>query len=60
MIDFLKAMDNKAWKAILKGWKYHVVKIIDKDGKEIETDTIKPEEEWNKMMIKKPLEIPRI
>ena len=60
MIDFLKSMDNKALKAVLKGWKHHIVKVIDKDGKEIETETIKPKEDWDEMIIRKPLEIPRL
>ena len=47
MIDFLKVMDNKAWKVVLKGMKHHVVKDIDKDGKETGTEIMKPEEEWD-------------
>ena len=30
MVAFLKSMDNKAWKAVLKGWDHPVNK--DKDG----------------------------
>ena len=42
MVAFLKSMDSKTWKAIIKGWEHPVVK--DKDGKE----TLKPEENWTK------------
>jgi len=30
MVAFLKSMDNKTWKAIIKGWDHPVV--MDKDG----------------------------
>ena len=39
--SFLKYMDRKAWKVVLKGREYPVVK--DKDGKE----SIKPEKDWD-------------
>ena len=32
MVAFLKSMDTKAWKVVLKGWEHPVVK--DKDDKE--------------------------
>lgn len=44
MVIFLKSMDNKTWKAIIKGWEHPV--LMDKDGKA--TTTVKPEEEWSK------------
>ncbi|XP_057452420.1 uncharacterized protein LOC130744244 [Lotus japonicus] len=44
MVAFLKSIDNKTWKAIVKGWK-HPVKA-DKEG--TSTTELKPEEEWNK------------
>ena len=44
MVAFLKSMDNKTWKAIIKSWEHPVV--MDKDG--TVTTTLKPEEEWSK------------
>lgn len=44
MVAFLKSMDNKTWKAVIKGWEHHVVK--DKDAKD--TTDLKPEEDWFK------------
>ncbi|CAJ2636000.1 unnamed protein product [Trifolium pratense] len=44
MIAFLKSMDSKTWKAVLKGWDPPVV--IDKDGKP--TLELKAEEDWSK------------
>jgi len=44
MISFLKSIDNKTWKAVLKGWEHPRVK--DKDGND--TSDLKPEEEWTK------------
>jgi hypothetical protein len=41
MVAFLKSMDNKAWKAIIKGWTHPVVTA--KDG----TTSQKPEAEWS-------------
>nr|ABN06157.1 hypothetical protein MtrDRAFT_AC151520g49v2 [Medicago truncatula] len=39
---FLKSIDNKIWKAVLKGWEHHVA--LYKDGNK--TTVLKPEEEW--------------
>ncbi|PNX68419.1 gag-protease polyprotein, partial [Trifolium pratense] len=44
MMAFLKSMDSKTWKAVLKGWDPPV--IVDKEGKS--TLELKPEEEWSK------------
>jgi hypothetical protein len=44
MIAFLKSIDSKTWKAILKAWKHLVV--LDKDGNK--TADLKLEEEWSK------------
>ncbi|CAJ2670392.1 unnamed protein product [Trifolium pratense] len=44
MIAFLKSMDSKTWKAVLKGWDPPVV--MDKDGKP--TLELKAEEDWSK------------
>jgi len=44
MSVFLKSVDSKTWKAVLKGWEHHVV--LDKDGNK--TADLKPEEEWSK------------
>jgi len=30
MSAYLKSIDNKTWKAMLKGWEHHIV--LDKDG----------------------------
>jgi hypothetical protein len=38
MIAFLKSMDNKSWKAVVKGWTLPI--ISDEDG----NTSIKPEE----------------
>jgi hypothetical protein len=43
MATFLKSIDSKTWKAILKGWEPPVV--LDKDGNK--TVVLKPEEEWS-------------
>jgi len=43
MSDYLKSIDNKTWKAVLKGWEHLVV--LDKDGNK--TEVLKPEEEWS-------------
>ncbi|MCI64664.1 gag-pol polyprotein [Trifolium medium] len=32
MVAFLKSMDNKTWKEVIKGWEHPVLK--DKDGKD--------------------------
>ena len=47
MVAFLKSMDNKTWKAIIKGWQHPVV--VDTEGKS--TSTLKPEENWSKKRI---------
>ncbi|XP_050896014.1 uncharacterized protein LOC127102712 [Lathyrus oleraceus] len=44
MVAFLKYMENKTWKAIIRGWKHPVVN--GKDGKA--TTKLKPEEGWSK------------
>ncbi|PNX88617.1 gag-protease polyprotein [Trifolium pratense] len=44
MMTFLKSMDSKTWKAVLKGWDPPV--IVDKEGKS--TLELKPEEDWSK------------
>ncbi|KAK2427728.1 gag-protease polyprotein [Trifolium repens] len=41
---FLKSIDSKTWKAVLKGWEPPVV--LHKDGNK--TVVLKPEEEWSK------------
>jgi len=42
MSAYLKSIDSKTWKAVLKGWEHPVV--LDKDGHK--TEVLKPEEEW--------------
>ena len=44
MVAFLKSMDSKTWKSVIKGWEHP--KKMDKDGKI--TTELKPEEEWSK------------
>jgi len=44
MSAFLKSIDSRTWKAVLKSWKHPVV--LDKDGNK--TADLKPEEEWSK------------
>jgi len=44
MLAFLKSIDNRTWKAVLKCWDHPLVK--DNDGKD--TTELKPEEEWSK------------
>ncbi|MCI49079.1 gag-protease polyprotein [Trifolium medium] len=44
MTAFLKSIDNKTWKAVLKGWNHPV--IVDKVGKS--TLELKPKEDWSK------------
>ncbi|PNX92149.1 gag-protease polyprotein, partial [Trifolium pratense] len=44
MMGFLKSMDSKTWKAVLKGWEPPVV--IDKEGKP--TSELKEVENWSK------------
>jgi len=43
MSAYLKSIDSKTWKAVLKGWEHPVV--LDKDGNK--TEVLKPEEEWS-------------
>lgn len=43
MVDFIKSMDNKAWKSVVKGWDPSMTR--DKDG-EI-TYMLKAEEDWD-------------
>ena len=42
MSAYLKSIDSKTWKAVLKGWEHPVV--LDKDGNK--TTVLKPEDEW--------------
>ena len=42
MEAFIKSMDMKAWKAILKGWEHPKVK----NASGADTDELKPEEDW--------------
>jgi len=42
MSAFLKSIDSKTWKAVLKGWEHPVA--LDEDGNR--TNFLKPEEEW--------------
>ena len=42
MSAFLKSIDNKTWKAVLKGWEHPVA--LDNDGNK--TTILKSEEEW--------------
>jgi len=42
MSAYLKSIDIKTWKAVLRGWEHPVV--LDKDGHK--TEVLKPEEEW--------------
>jgi len=42
MSAFLKSIDSKTWKAVLKVWEHPMT--LDADGKR--TDALKPEEEW--------------
>jgi len=44
MSAFLKSIDSKTWKAILKSWEHPFV--LDKDGNK--TVDLKPAEEWSK------------
>ncbi|MCH92709.1 gag-pol polyprotein [Trifolium medium] len=43
MIDFLKSLDSRSWKAVLRGWDHP--KIKDANG--VDTAELKPEEEWS-------------
>jgi hypothetical protein len=42
MSAFLKSIDSKTWKAVIKGWEHPVA--LDKDGNK--TSVLKSEEEW--------------
>jgi hypothetical protein len=44
MIVFLKSIDSRTWKAVLKGWSHPV--IVDKEGKS--TLALKAEKDWSK------------
>src|SRR4030065_574157 len=44
MSDFLKSIDSKTWKAVLKGWEHPVA--LDAEGSR--TAALKPEEQWSK------------
>ena len=44
MVAFLKSLDSKAWKAVLRGWK-HPVKLGENG---MPTAELKPEEYWSK------------
>ncbi|XP_050888765.1 uncharacterized protein LOC127093915 [Lathyrus oleraceus] len=44
MVEFLKYMNRKTWKVVIKGWEHPVVK--EKDGKVV--TNLKPEEDWSK------------
>ena len=43
MIAFLKSLDSRTWKAVLKGWEHP--KILDANG--VDTGELKPEEDWS-------------
>ena len=43
MVAFIKSMDNKAWKAVVKGWDPPMV--VGLDGKA--TNVVKAEEDWD-------------
>ncbi|MCI84601.1 gag-pol polyprotein, partial [Trifolium medium] len=43
MMSFLKSIDRRTWKAVLKGWEHP--KIKDANG--VDTAELKPEEEWS-------------
>ncbi|KAK2421589.1 gag-protease polyprotein [Trifolium repens] len=43
MIAFLKSLDSRTWKAVLKGWEHPRYK----DANGVDTDELKPEEEWS-------------
>lgn len=43
MVAFIKSMDNKAWKYVVKGWDPPMIR--DKNGKII--DMLKVEEDWD-------------
>ncbi|MCI47417.1 gag-pol polyprotein, partial [Trifolium medium] len=43
MIAFVKSIDSRTWKAVLKGWDHP--KIKDANG--VDTAELKPEEKWS-------------
>jgi hypothetical protein len=43
MIAFLKSLDSRTWKAVLKGWEHP--KILDANG--VDTGVLKLEEDWS-------------
>src|ERR1044072_6036134 len=47
MIAFLRSMDNKTWKAIVKGWTPLVKKKTD-ESTSVTTIDLKDEEDWTK------------
>jgi hypothetical protein len=51
MSAFLKSIDSKTWKSVLKGWEHPV--NLDKDGNK--TAVLKPEEEWTTLANSKAL-----
>jgi len=54
MIAFLKSIDSKTWKAVLRGWEHYVA--LDEDGNI--TDVLKPEEDGLLLKMNWILEIP--
>ncbi|KAK2357759.1 gag-protease polyprotein [Trifolium repens] len=42
MAAFLKSIDSRTWKAVLRGWEHPKVK----DANGIDTEELKPEEDW--------------
>lgn len=50
MVSFLKSMDNKTWKAHIKGWTPPMFSV--EDG----TQSLKLEENWTKVKMKNPME----
>jgi len=56
MSAYLKSIDNKSWKPVLKGWEHSVV--LDKDGNK--TEALKPEEEWSATEDEQALANPKV
>jgi len=52
MSAYLKSIDNKTWKVVLKGWEHPAV--LHKDGHK--TEILKPEEEWSAPKMNKHLQ----
>lgn len=44
MVAYLKSIDNRAWKAVIKGWSHPVSVGADGDT----TTKLKPEDDWSK------------